>query len=125
MFSDEPYSINKYGYVKDVETLSSDDIKTAWVNALSKAKILITVVGNTDIDKVYNHLLGEFKNINRNYIHLPNPVFVGKSEKVNNYIWALGRTLSQRTTLQRQCEALPIFSAAVLILNFLQMSGKK
>ena len=78
--------INKYGYVKDVETLSSDDIKTAWVNALSKAKILITVVGNTDIDKVYNHLLGEFKNINRNYIHLPNPVFVGKSEKVNNYI---------------------------------------
>ena len=86
MFSDEPYSINKYGYVKDVETLSKNDIKTAWVNALSKAKILVTVVGNTDIDKVYNHLLGEFKNINRNYIHLPNPVFVGKSEKVNNYI---------------------------------------
>ena len=86
MFSNEPYSINKYGYVKDVETLSKNDIKTAWVNALSKAKILITVVGNTDIDKVYNHLLGEFKNINRNYIHLPNPVFVGKSEKVNNYI---------------------------------------
>lgn len=86
MFSNEPYSINKYGYVKDVETLSSNDIKTAWVNALSKAKILITVVGNTDIDKVYNHLLGEFKNINRNYIHLPNPVFIGKSEKVNNYI---------------------------------------
>ena len=86
MFSNEPYSINKYGYVKDVETLSSDDIKTAWVNALSKAKILVTVVGNTDIDKVYNHLLGEFKNINRNYIHLPNPVFIGKSEKVNNYI---------------------------------------
>ena len=53
---------------------------------LFQSKILVTVVGNTDIDKVYNHLLGEFKNINRNYIHLPNPVFVGKSEKVNNYI---------------------------------------
>ena len=64
MFSDEPYSINKYGYVKDVEALSSNDIKSAWINALSKAKILITVVGNTDIDKVYNHLLGEFKIIN-------------------------------------------------------------
>ena len=41
-------------YIKDiVKALNDDykaDLKNAWQNALSKAKVLITVIGNTDID---------------------------------------------------------------------------
>lgn len=86
MFENEPYSVNRYGTKEQVASLNKADLKTAWQNALSKAKVLITVVGNTDIDKAYDYLKGEFEKVERNYTSLPEPVFVGKSEKVNNHL---------------------------------------
>ena len=86
MFENEPYSVNKYGTKEQVASLNKADLKNAWQNALSKAKVLITVVGNTDIDKAYDYLKGEFEKVERNYTSLPEPVFVGKSEKVNNHL---------------------------------------
>ena len=86
MFENEPYSVNRYGTKEQVASLNKADLKNAWQNALSKAKVLITVVGNTDIDKAYDYLKGEFEKVERNYTSLPEPVFVGKSEKVNNHL---------------------------------------
>ena len=86
MFENEPYSVNRYGTKEQVTSLNKADLKNAWQNALSKAKVLITVIGNTDIDKAYDYLKGEFEKVERNYISLPEPVFVGKSEKVNNHL---------------------------------------
>lgn len=86
MFSNEPYSINKFGSAKEVEALTKSDIKKAWLSALSRAKILVTVIGNTDIENVYDYLSNEFKNIKRDYKSLSEPVFVGKSDKVSNYV---------------------------------------
>ena len=63
MFENEPYSVNRYGTKEQVASLNKADLKTAWQNALSKAKVLITVVGNTDIDKAYDYLKGEFEKV--------------------------------------------------------------
>ena len=45
MFKNEPYGINRYGTVEDINALTADDIKNAWQNALQTAKIMAVVVG--------------------------------------------------------------------------------
>lgn len=82
MFENEPYSINRYGEAEQINALTADDIKTAWNNALGSAKILITVVGNTDIDEVKNHLTKCFSEVNRNYSEPADAVFVPECSNV-------------------------------------------
>ena len=60
MFLGEPYAVNKYGSVNDVEALDSTAVTSALKNMLKKAKIFVTLVGDANVDKVYNYLKDEF-----------------------------------------------------------------
>lgn len=82
MFADEPYSINRFGDVEQIKKLTADDIKNAWKNAVKSAKILVTVVGDTDIDEVKNYLSDCFAETERSYEKLPEAVFVPESTEV-------------------------------------------
>ena len=55
-------------------------------NMLKKAKIFVTLVGDTNVDKVYNYLKDEFSAINREYETLQSSVFVPEAKEVKNYL---------------------------------------
>lgn len=82
MFANEPYGINKYGTVSQVEGLTADDALNAWKNILSSSKVLVTVVGNSDFDKISKHLAECFSGVERNYTSLPSAVFVPECKSV-------------------------------------------
>ncbi|MCC8073314.1 MAG: insulinase family protein [Clostridiales bacterium] len=84
MFKNEPYGINRYGTISQVKSLNSDDILSAWKNLLSKAKIMINVVGDTDIEKVKTLIENKFSSIERKYEKLPQSVFIPKADSVKN-----------------------------------------
>lgn len=86
MFSGEPYAVNKYGSVNDVESLDSTAVTLALKNMLKKAKIFVTLVGDANVDKVYNYLKDEFSAVNREYETLPSSVFVPEAKEVKNYL---------------------------------------
>ena len=86
MFLGEPYAVNKYGSVNDVEALDSTAVTSALKNMLKKAKIFVTLVGDANVDKVYNYLKDEFSAVNREYETLPSSVFVPEAKKVKNYL---------------------------------------
>lgn len=86
MFSGEPYAVNKYGTVSSVESLDSKTVTKAWLNILKKAKIFVTLVGDTNIDKVYDYLKNVFSFVTREYDMLPVPVFVPDAKEVKNYL---------------------------------------
>ncbi|MGN1329347.1 MAG: EF-P 5-aminopentanol modification-associated protein YfmF [Eubacterium sp.] len=82
MFESEPYGINKYGTVAQVERLTTEDVLASWNNILSSAKVLVTVVGNSDFDKISQHLTECFAKIERNFKSLPSAVFVPECKSV-------------------------------------------
>lgn len=86
MFKDEPYAINRYGDIEGIEALTPDDIKNAWQNALSTAKIMATVVGSADNDRVLSLLSDAFSKIERNYTELPEAVFIPESFEVKEHM---------------------------------------
>lgn len=82
MFANEPYGINKYGTVSQVEGLTADDALNAWKNILSSSRVLVTVVGNSDFDKISQHLTECFAGVERNFKPLPSAVFVPECNSV-------------------------------------------
>lgn len=82
MFEGEPYSISKYGTVSDAEKLTCEDVMAAWKNILSSSKMLVTVVGNSDFDKISQHLTECFGGVERAFSPLPSAVFVPESKSV-------------------------------------------
>lgn len=82
MFENEPYGINRYGTINQVEALTGEDVLAAWRNMLSRAKIMVTVIGKTDMEKITAHLTECFAGIERKYFDLPKAVFVPKADKV-------------------------------------------
>lgn len=86
MFADEPYGVNRLGTIEQIESVTGDDIKAAWKNALSTAKILVTIVGAADADKVKSYLSHCFGNISRSYSPLPDAVFVPECNVVKNHM---------------------------------------
>jgi predicted Zn-dependent peptidase len=86
MFKDEPYGINRYGTVEDIKALSVSDVKKAWSNVLSTAKVMATVVGSCDVDKACEYISSAFSKIERNYLPLPQPVFVPESKEVKEHM---------------------------------------
>lgn len=76
MFENEPYGINKYGTSEQVRALTAADVTAAWRNMLSNAKIRVTVVGNTDFEKITAHLTKCFADAERSFKPLPQSVFV-------------------------------------------------
>lgn len=86
MFSGEPYAVNKYGTVSNVESLDSKAVTKAWLNMLKKAKIFVTLVGDTNVDKVYDYLKNVFSFVERDFEPLQAPVFVPRAKEVKNYL---------------------------------------
>lgn len=86
MFKDEPYGINRYGTIEDIQALTGADIKCSWEKALSSAKIMVTVVGSANVQKVSDCLLSAFSKIERNYSGLPEPVFVPACSNAKEYM---------------------------------------
>ncbi len=84
MFEGEPYAVNAYGKIEDIEKISSDDIKAALNQMISGAKIQITVVGNANITRIKEKLTDAFSEVNRSYQPLSEPVIVKKAEKVKD-----------------------------------------
>lgn len=86
MFRDEPYGINRFGTVEDIKKLTAVDIKTAWQNALSAAKIMFTIVGSADAEKAAECISKAFSDIKRNYSDLSEAVFVPSCDKVQEHM---------------------------------------
>lgn len=82
MFENEPYGINRYGTVSQVDGLTADDALNGWKNILSSSRVLVTVVGNSDFDKISQHLKECFAGVERNFETLPSAVFVPECKKV-------------------------------------------
>lgn len=70
MFEGEPFSVNKYGSVDSIKALTPADVKAAWNNFLSNAKIQITCIGSSNENKLAEMLKKAFSEINRSY-HAP------------------------------------------------------
>lgn len=86
MFENEPYGINRYGTIEDINALTKTDIKRAWKNALSSAKIMVTIVGSADADKAYELVKNAFSGIERSY-QAPKPaVFVPECKHVREHM---------------------------------------
>lgn len=86
MFGDEPYGINRFGTVEDIKNLTAADIRNAWQNALSAAKIMFTIVGSADADKAAECISKAFSDVKRNYSELPEAVFVPSCDKVQEHM---------------------------------------
>ncbi len=84
MFKDEPYGIYKYGSVKKIQELTCDDIYNAWQNLLSCARIMVSVVGNTDTDKTDALISSYLSRIERSFDGVKSAVFVPESKTVKN-----------------------------------------
>ena len=86
MFKDEPYGINRLGTREDIKSLTKQDVKAAWKNALSSAKIMITIVGNADIEKVSGHITAALSGVKRQYKGLTPTTFVPSCDSVSEYM---------------------------------------
>lgn len=82
MFADEPYGIDRYGTIEDVMKITTEDVFAAWRNVLEKAKVMVTVVGNADIETIAIHLTEIFSSVKREYAKLPDAVFVPECSNV-------------------------------------------
>ncbi len=82
MFEGEPYAINRYGTKEQAARLTAENIFFAWKNILKSAKVLLTVVGSTDVDEISKMLKSRFADVERSYSPLPEAVFIPKAEKV-------------------------------------------
>ncbi|MCD7796988.1 MAG: insulinase family protein [Clostridiales bacterium] len=86
MFTNEPYGINRYSTPERVKALTPDDVLSAWKNMLSSAKVCVTVVGNTDSERIATLLTDCFAKIKREYKEPVDAVFVPESKKVNKAV---------------------------------------
>lgn len=82
MFKNEPYSINRYGTVEQVENLTNNDLKSAFDNLVKSAKVQVTVVGGANVDDITASVKNAFSNIEREYKSPVNAVFVPIADEV-------------------------------------------
>ncbi len=67
MYKDEPYGIYKYGYVEDIEKITSKDLYEYYLQLIGKARIDIYVYGKVEENEIANQLKNAFKTVKRNY----------------------------------------------------------
>lgn len=84
MFKGEPFSINKYGTVDDVNCITAAELKDAYKNLIEKSKVRFTVVGSCDTTDVEQMLKEKFASVKRNYVKPQPAVFIPEALKVNN-----------------------------------------
>lgn len=82
MFENEAYSVNRYGDVESITAITKEQCKQAYNNLLSSAKILVTVVGNTDTKKTAEYISHVFSKHERNYQVLEGAQFIPACDKV-------------------------------------------
>lgn len=82
MFENEAYSINRYGDINSINAVTKEQCRQAYDNLLSTAEILVTVVGNTDVDKASEYISNIFKNRERRYTPLADTEFIPVCDKV-------------------------------------------
>lgn len=62
MFKDMPYSLYKYGYIEDLESINSENLYKHYENLLKRSKIDIFISGNVQNDEIIN-IIKENENI--------------------------------------------------------------
>lgn len=73
MFEGEPYAVNRYGTRESVSSVTANSAADAWENLLSGAKIVVTVVGNADVDEISDMLRDRLSGVERNFTPLSKP----------------------------------------------------
>lgn len=86
MFKDEPYGVNRYGTVEQINALTAERVTEAWKNALARARVMITTVGSADADKIAHCVSQAFSSVGRCYTALPRAVFVPECGRVSEYM---------------------------------------
>lgn len=82
MFRDEPYGVNPLGTVESVESVTPESAMAAWVRILTKAEILITIVGHVDYNTIAGQIEQAFSDIYRSYEPMPATMLVPKAGQV-------------------------------------------
>ena len=70
MFAGEPYAVGKYGTRQQIAAITPQSATAAWKNILKSAKIVLTVVGNADVESAKADFAEYIDKIERNYIPL-------------------------------------------------------
>ncbi len=83
MFKNEPYSVNRFGNVQDIEKLTKEDLKRSWNFLLRNSKIQFTVVGTADKDELKDMINEKFSSMGRDYNEPEQSVFIPSAEKIN------------------------------------------
>lgn len=83
MFKNEPFAVNKYGKVADVERITPADVKYTWQAMLTTAKIQITSVGSADTEAMLKVINEYFDGLDRKYAPPVKAVFVPRAKSVN------------------------------------------
>lgn len=85
MFAGEPYGINRYGTVEQIKAITSKAATAAWKNMLDTGKILVSVVGNIDIERTSELVSEHIGKISRSCVDIPPSVFVPSSDEVKTH----------------------------------------
>ncbi len=58
LFPNHPYSMNQYGTDKSLKDIVREDISSAYKESIINSNLLVSAVGNFDLDKLIEHLNG-------------------------------------------------------------------
>lgn len=86
MFENESFGVNRLGYIEDIEKLTCEDVKNALDRIISKAKIMITVVGSGNFDFVSKLFESKFESCKREYTPVSNDESVEFRENVKQTV---------------------------------------
>ena len=84
MFEDEPYGINRYGSRKGISSVNSDMLKKALEYLINCAKIQITVVGNSESEKIAEIANKYFGSLKRSYAPPACSVFIPQAKDIKS-----------------------------------------
>lgn len=68
MCKDEPYGLYKFGYVEDLESITSEELYKHYKDVVETSEIHIYISGNIDEEKIVEGLKNRFQNIARKYV---------------------------------------------------------
>ena len=68
MCKDEPYGLYKFGYVEDLQGITSEELYKHYKDVIETSEIHIYISGNIDEEKIVDSLKNRFQNIARIYV---------------------------------------------------------
>lgn len=84
MFKGEPFAINKYGTVDDVNCVTARELKDALKYLVEGSKVRFTVVGSCDTKDIEQMISEKFSSVERNYVKPQAAVFIPQALSINN-----------------------------------------